>query len=178
MEETRKEKIKGNIIVLVMMGLYLGITGYFGYLTGSGTGTKAKYKKECETFKKTTADIEYTYDQTTLSKGSVKVDINKFHYTYVVNNQYFNADKTSLKDKPENTIDVWYNPNNPSENEITDPCKEYNEVKDSKEGKYLWIFQIVGILAALLVIYNVFSLIKNIIMLGAETAGKKFSKKK
>lgn len=52
MEETRKEKIKDNIVVLVMMGLYLGITGYFGYLTGSGSGTKAKFKKECETFKK------------------------------------------------------------------------------------------------------------------------------
>ncbi|KQT20641.1 hypothetical protein ASG22_16845 [Chryseobacterium sp. Leaf405] len=178
MEETRREKIKGNIIILVLMGLYLVITGYFGYLTGSGTGTKAKYKRECEILKKTTADIEYTYDQTTLSKGSVKVDINKFHYTYVVDNQYFNADQTSLKEKPESTIDVWYNPNNPSENETIDPCKEYNEVKNTKEGKYLWIFQIVGILAGLLIIMNVFSLIKNLIMLGAETAEKKFSKKK
>jgi len=34
MEETRKEKIKGNIYILVLMGLYLAIPGYMGYLTG------------------------------------------------------------------------------------------------------------------------------------------------
>lgn len=178
MEETRKEKIKGNIYVLVLMGLYLGVTGYMGYLTGSKTGTKDLYKKECETFKKTTADIEQTYDQTTISKRALKVDINTFHYTYVVNNQYYNADKTSLTDKPEMMIDVWYDPKNPSANETKDPCKEYDQVKNEKEGKYLWIFQIIGIIAGLLIIMNVFALIKNLIMLGAETAANKFSQKK
>lgn len=178
MEETRKEKIKGNIYILVLMGLYLAITGYMGYLTGSKTGTKDLYKKECETFKKTTADIEQTYDQTTISKSALKVNVNTFHYTYVVNNQYYNTDKTSLTDKPELTIDVWYDPKSPSTNETKDPCKEYNQVKNEKEGKYLWIFQIIGILAGLLIIMNVFSLIKNLIMLGAEAASKKLSKNK
>ncbi len=178
MEETRKEKIRGNIYVLVLMGLYLAITWGMGYLTGSETGTKDLYKKECSTFKKTTADIAQTYDQRTISKRALKVDINTFHYTYAVNNQYYSIDKTSLNDKPEMTVDVWYNPDNPSENEAEDPCKEYDKVKNEKEGRYLWIFQGIGILAALLIIMSIFSLVKNLIMLGAETAEKKFSKRK
>lgn len=178
MEETRKEKIKGNITVLVIMGLYLGITGYFGYLTGSSSGTKEKFKKECETFKKTTGLIENSYDQTTISKGHLKVDVNEFHYTYVVDGREYTADETALSDKPKTTIEIWYDSTNPSINETKDPCKEYIKVKDEKEGKYILILQILGILAALLIIYNVFSLIKNLIMLGGETAVKKFSKKK
>lgn len=128
--------------------------------------------------KKTTGIIEYSYDQTTISKGHLKVDVNEFHYMYIVDGRQYTADETSFNDKPETTIEIWYDSANPSSNETKDPCKEYNKVKDEKEGKYLWILQILGILAALLVIYNIFSLIKNLIMLGGETAVKKFSKKK
>lgn len=174
--ETRKEKIKSNVIVIIITGIFLAFTGYMGYLTGSKSGLKLQYKKECETFKITKANLTNTYDETTISKRSLQVKVKTYHYSFTINNQNYLAEKTFVLDKPDDAIEVWYNPNKPAENKIENPCKRYNSIINEKEGNYL-IIQLLGILAIILLVYNVFSLIKNSIILGTNSAIKKFSKK-
>lgn len=147
-----------------------------GYLTGSKNGSKKLYKTKCETFQKTEAHLERTYDETTIRKRALEVKIKTYHYSFKIGGQYYTAEKTSVLDKPEESINVWYDVNNSSDNEVEDPCEKYNSIKNEKEGNYL-IIQLFGILAILLLIYNVFSLIKNTIVLGTNSAISKFSKK-
>ena len=58
----------------------------------------------------------------TLQRRTLKANLYKYTYTYVVKGREYTAEKSSLSDKPDMELPIWFNKNDPADSEFESPC--------------------------------------------------------
>lgn len=84
--------------------------------------TLERYRTLCANADSTVADIGENAEVYTLQRRTIKANLYKYTYTYVVKGREYTAEKSSLSDKPDMELPIWFNKNDPADSMFESPC--------------------------------------------------------
>ena len=104
----------------------------------------------CDNAFVTTGKLSGTYKEITVKVGRAKTKMYEYSYNFTVEGNKYASTSTTNQTNPKDSLTVWYNKTNPSQNSTHDPCVELDRTKKEKTIGNSTFYYVGGILMLLI----------------------------
>lgn len=147
--------------------LVVAVAGWF-MLRASGNFVKKadldRHKQLCEVADSTTGFLDENAEVYTLQRRSMKASMYKYTYNYYVGGRPYSVDKSSLSDKPDAELTVWYNRTDPGDCSVSSPC-EWMAKNGNRIAVSGWVENGLFIIGIVMLLYGLWKVLVSVFRL-------------